>query len=155
MEITITIETKEVQFDVANKLHLYGNTAEGDRERKALLQVDIEGAAGEQVKRSVTSAAKRIALLFAGYLVVNTVDANNNLLPEESDIIYTLSAPSNFDKAATDTITQALHDYIVYSAIADHLEVHNEASSIYRKNAEQARDTIAEAVFKRVRPERG
>ncbi len=155
--ITITLYTSELIYDVQNKTYLTGRSrADGTNiEQAAYMQANDDEESANQVFRSVCNAFGLLKTKLSEYIVDAGTAADNELVTDDEELKVTLLLPSNFNAAARDGIAATMHQYIVNAAIGDWLRITDKADApeyvaLASKNLEQ----IREALSKRVRPTR-
>ncbi|MCC8071331.1 MAG: hypothetical protein LIO90_05980 [Bacteroidales bacterium] len=160
--LTITLEVKEIFFDIMNKTHLTGrsrNAADASAyELTSHMEVSQDEENSYQVRRSMTNAFSDLKTELAEYLDEEATTANN-LIHEKVDadgqLVLALSMPSNYNLAAADALGNGMHQYLVNRSIADWFMITNKADATdYVKLAVEALDHGKRALYKRERPQR-
>lgn len=155
--ITITLYKSELIYDVQNKTYLTGRSRQtgGNHEEVANMQANSDDENSNQILRSLGNAFATLKTKLSEYLEESGTSSNDILMNEVQNITVELKVPSNFNKATNDTLSAALHQYMVNSAIADWFTITNKNdASDYVNMAAANLEQIREAVNKRVRPER-
>lgn len=155
--ITITLYKSELVYDVQNKTYLTGRSRQtgGNHEEVANMQANDDEENANQILRSLGNAFAMLKTKLSEYLEESGTTTNDILMAGTGEITVSLKVPSNFNKATNDTISAALHQYLVNTAIGDWFTITNKADAddyitLAGANLEQVR----EAVNKRVRPTR-
>lgn len=155
--ITITLYMSELIYDVQNKTYLTGRSRDNgqNHEEVANMQANDDDENANQVVRSIGNAFGTLKTKLSEYLVENGTTVNDALISDSTNLTVALSMPSNFNQATNDTISAALHQYIVNTAIADWFTITNKADAAdYVALAGANLEQVREAINKRVRPTR-
>ncbi len=160
--VAVTLEVKEVVFDVQNKTHLTGvsRKAEGtkDYEAAANMQASEDDEHSYQIRRSISNAFGELKVELGEYLNETATSSTNKVKKEvDSDGQLTLSfiLPSNFNSAACESLGAELHEFMVARAIADWFTITNKADAAdYVAIATAALERAKKALYKRSRPKR-
>lgn len=153
--ITITLDIKEIIYDVQNKTYLTGKSRREDdnHEQVANMQANDDDENANQILRSITMAFTNLKTKLGEYLDLPESVASNTLFTPETVLELRLQMPSNYNTATADTIASAAHQYVVCMAIADWFTITDkEDAQDYVKTAAESLKTITEAASKRVRP---
>lgn len=154
--ITITIHLSELLYDVYNKTHLTSRS-KLDAEnfvQAALIQADEDPENYNQILRSITNAYAEVKRLLGEYLYDNCAEASNVLGVDNPMELYLL-VPNNFSLSAKDNIANAIHQYIVNTAISDWFAITNkDDAAIYTALAESNIENLQQTMYKRVRPKK-
>lgn len=155
--ISITLYMSELIYDVQNKTYLTGRSRSNgtNHEEVANMQANDDDENANQIVRSIGNAFANLKTKLSEFIVETGTTANNKLLTTTSNLTLALVMPSNFNQATNDTISSALHQYLVNSAIGDWFTItdKNDAGD-YVTLAAANLDQIREAVNKRNRPTR-
>ena len=155
--ITITLYKSEIVHDVQNKTYLTGRSRQtGDNhEEVANMQANDDDENANQVLRSIGNAFATLKTKLSEYLDESGTTSNDIQMTATGNLTVALKVPSNYNKAANDTVGAALHQYIVNTAIGDWFTITNKADSeSYVALAAANLEQVREAVNKRVRPQR-
>ena len=155
--ITITLYKSELMYDVQNKTYLTGQSRRtgGNHEEVANMQANDDEENANQILRSLGNAFATLKTKLSEYLEESGTTTNDIQMAGTGDITVSLKVPSNFNKATNDTISAALHQYLVNTAIGDWFTITNKNdASDYIAQAAANLEQIREAVNKRVRPTR-
>lgn len=89
------------------------------------------------------------------YLNEDGTTTDNSHYDGSTDLTLSLTMPSNFNKAATTGVGEAIHDYLKNSAIAEWYMVTNKSDAEqYVALSQKSLVSIQQAVSKRSRPQR-
>ena len=155
--ITVTLYMSEIVYDVQNKTYLTGRSRDNgqNHEEVANMQANDDDENANQVLRSIGNAFAALKTKLSEYLVESGTTTNNALASGASNLTIALTMPSNFNQATNDTISAAVHQYIVNTAIADWFTITNKNDAGDYVNLAAANlEQIREAVSQRVRPTR-
>lgn len=159
--IIVTLESKEIKFDVMNKSHLTGQArnAEGKSYRStAYLQASEDDEHAYQILRSISNAFSHLKVELGEYLHEDGSTSNNRLNKAvEAGEKLTLSflLPSNFNNSACDSLGGMLHEYIVDRTLSEWFIITDKTDSQdYANLAVEALDKAKQALYKRERPTR-
>ncbi|EJW92771.1 hypothetical protein EVA_19121 [gut metagenome] len=160
--VTVTLEVKEVVFDVQNKTHLTGvsRKAEGtkDYEAAANMQASEDDEHSYQIRRSISNAFGELKVELGEYLNESATTSTNKIIKEvdaNGQLVLSFILPSNFNSAACDSLGAELHEYMVARAIADWFTITNKADAgDYVNIASAALERAKKAMYKRSRPKR-
>lgn len=160
--ITVTLEVKEIVFDVMNKTHLTGQARRAANpeayEATAYMQASEDDESSYQLRRSINNAFSKLKVELGEYLNEDASTANNRIKNEvdnDGQLKLTFLLPSNFNNSACDSLGGGMHEYIVDYAIFDWFTITNKADAAdYLKLADTALAQARQALYKRERPER-
>lgn len=160
--IGVTLEVKELVFDVMNKTHLTGVSRNAENgaayEATAHMQASADDEHSYQIRRSINNAFAELKVELGEYLSEDGSTTNNRIKSEiDNDGQLTLSflLPSNFNNSACDSLGSGLHEYIVDMAIYDWFIITDKAdASDYATLASAALERTKKALYKRERPTR-
>lgn len=160
--ITVTLEVKEIIFDVMNKTHLTGMSRKAEDpknyEATAYMQASEDEESSYQLRRSVNDAFTELKVELGEYLKEDG-STSNNLIKKEVDndgqLTLAFLLPSNFNNSACDSLGGGLHEYIVDKAIFDWFVITNKTDAeTYNTLANAALERTKKALYKRERPTR-
>lgn len=156
--VLFTLYMSEIIFEVQNKTYLTGRSRDNhqNHEEVANMQANDDDENLSQIMRSIQNAFSTLKTKLSEYIVSNQGTGDNEQLPDTEEELYiALSMPTNYNRATVDTITAAMHQYIVNTAIADWFTITNKADAADYVNMSAANiEQIRESVNKRVRPVR-
>lgn len=155
--ITITLYKSELIYDIQNKTYLTGRSRQSgeNHEEVANMQANDDDENANQILRSLGNAYGMLKTKLSEYLEESGTSANDILMSDDGNITIALKVPSNFNPATSDTVSTALHQYLVNTAIGDWFLITNKADADdYLKLAIVNLEQVREAVNKRVRPQR-
>ena len=155
--LTITEYMSELIYDIQNKTYLTGRSRQtgSNHEEVANMQANDDDENANQIFRSIGNAFAELKTKLSEYLVEDGTTRNNALINTESNLTITLQMPSNYNQTTRDTISAAIHQYIVNSSIGDWFTITNKNDAAdYVTLATANLEQIREAINKRVRPTR-
>ena len=155
--ISVTLYTSELIYDVQNKTYLTGRSRQtgNNHEEVAHMQANEDEENENQILRSLGNAFANLKTKLSEYIEESATTATNKLLTKNTNLTLALIMPSNFNQATNDTISAALHQYLVNSAIGDWFTITNKNDATdYVTLAAANLEELREAVNKRVRPTR-
>lgn len=155
VSLTITLYKSELIYDVENKTYLTGRSRSDGTNHEAVanMQASEDDENRNQILRSFTSALADLRTKLSEYLSSTSTTGSDALMDGTENISVTLTMPSNYNKATVDTITSALHQYMVNTAIGDWFAITDKADAAdYISKAAANLETLREALNKRVRP---
>jgi hypothetical protein len=156
-EVTLTLYMSEIIYDVENKTYLTGRARYNGQnfEEAADMRANADEENRNQVIRSIGNAFHTLKTKVSEYLVESGTTSNNALISDSTNLSLTLQMPCNYNPTTRDTISNALHQYIVNIAVAEWFNIFDKADATDYLNMAAANLTqLREALNKRVRPER-
>lgn len=157
MQLTITIDIKELIYDIQNKTYLTGRSrSDGKNYRQvALMQANNDDENYNQIMRSIGNAFARVKNELAEVMSTRTVNSNNQLDLDDDTKTLSLVMPSNFNSAATEAITAAIHQFIVNSATSEWFMITNKTDTEdYSRLSLESLELLRQSLCKRSRPSR-
>lgn len=160
--LSVTLEVKELMFDIMNKAHLTGQAREDEGAKGYAAASDMQASADEdnvyQLRRSLANSFSALKCLLGEYLSEEK-DSSTNLIQEAIDndgqLIMEFHLPSNYNKASADSLGNGIHAYLVDTALAEWFTITNKADAQdYTTHAAFALETVKRAMYKRSRPVR-
>lgn len=159
--ITVTLESKEIKFDVMNKSHLTGEAKKAggvDYRSAAYMQASEDDEHAYQILRSIGNAFSHLKVELGEYLHEDGSTSNNRIskeVEEGNKLTLTFLLPSNFNNSACDSLGGMLHEYIVDRTLSEWFVITNPADAQnYANLAIDALDRAKQALYKRERPTR-
>lgn len=159
--ITVTLESKEIKFDVMNKSYLTGqarNAEDKNYRSTAYMQASEDDEHAYQILRSISNAFSHLKEELGEYLHEDVSTSNNRINKAVEDggkLTLAFLLPSNFNNSACDSLGGMLHEYIVDRSLSEWFVITNKADAQeYAQLAEQALDRAKQALYKRERPTR-
>lgn len=159
--IVVTLESKEIKFDVMNKSHLTGQArnAEGkDYRSTAYMQASEDDEHAYQILRSISNAFSHLKVELGEYLHEDGSTSNNRIKKAVEDgdpLTLTFLLPSNFNNSACDSLGGMLHEYIVDRTLSEWFVITDKQDAQdYANLAADALDRAKQALYKRERPTR-
>ena len=155
--IAITLYMSELIYDVQNKTYLTGRSRQTgtNHEEVANMQANDDDENLNQIMRSIGSAFANLKTKLSEYINESGTSTNDKQLSSTGNLTLSLNMPPNYNNASNDTISTALHQYLVNSAIGDWFTITNKNdASDYITLAAANLEQLREAVNKRMRPTR-
>lgn len=159
--VVVTLESREIKFDVMNKSHLTGQArnAEGkDYRATAYMQASEDDEHAYQILRSISNGFSHLKVELGEYLHEDGSTSNNRInkiVEDGGKLILTFLLPSNFNNSACDSLGGMLHEYIVDRTLSEWFVITNpNDAQNYENLAAAALDRAKQALYKRERPTR-
>lgn len=155
--ITITLYMSELIYDVQNKTYLTGRSRStgNNHEEVAHMQANDDDENANQIARSIGNAFANMKTQLSEFIQSAGATANNQLISQTTNLSVELVMPSNFNQAVNDTVSTAMHQYLVNCAIGDWFTITNKNDAgDYVTLAAANIEEIRNAINKRVRPTR-
>ena len=155
--IAITLYMSELIYDVQNKTYLTGRSRQTgtNHEEVANMQANDDDENLNQIMRSIGNAFANLKTKLSEYINESGTSTNDKQLSSTGNLTLSLNMPPNYNNASNDTISTALHQYLVNSAIGDWFTITNKNdASDYITLASANLEQLREAVNKRMRPTR-
>lgn len=157
MQVTIKIDIKELIYDIQNKTFLTGRSREDGKNYRqvALMQANDDDENSNQIMRSIGNAFARVQSELSEVLDVEEMESDNTLSLDSETRSLVLYMPSNFNTAATNSITSAIHQFIVAAATSEWFMITNKADTEdYSRLTQSSLELLRESICKRIRPKR-
>ena len=155
--IAITLYMSELIYDVQNKTYLTGRSRQTgtNHEEVANMQANDDDENANQIMRSIGNAFANLKTKRSEYINENGTSTNDKQISSTGNLTLSLNMPPNYNNASNDTISTALHQYLVNSAIGDWFTITNKNdASDYITLAAANLEQLREALNKRMRPTR-
>ena len=159
--IVVTLESKEIKFDVMNKSHLTGQArnAEGkDYRSTAYMQASEDDEHAYQILRSISNAFSHLKVELGEFLHEDGSTSNNRINKTVEDggkLTLSFLLPSNFNNSACDSLGGMLHEYIVDRTLSEWFVITDKQDAQdYANLATDALNQAKQALYKRERPTR-
>jgi hypothetical protein len=153
--LSVTLHMSELLYDVQNKTFLTGRSRDNGQNfaEVAHMQASGDDEDNNQILRSIGNAFNALKTDLSEYLDETKTSTSNVLISESENLTLAFKMPSNYNQAATDSISASLHSYIVNKAVAEWFNITNKAdASDYLALAAENLEQAKKAVSKRVRP---
>ena len=159
--LTVTLEVKELVYDIQNKAYLTGQAREAGGmgyQEASNMQASDDDENSYQIRRSLANAFSSIKSLLGEYLDENNT-TSDNLIYEEIDNDGKLSLefllPSNYNSASADSLGNGIHAYLVDMALGDWFTITNKGdANTYIEHSAVSLENVKRALYKRSRPAR-
>ena len=155
--IAITLYMSELIYDVQNKTYLTGRSRQTgtNHEEVSNMQANDDDENSNQIMRSIGNAFANLKTKLSEYINASGTSTNDKQISSTGNLTLSLNMPPNYNNASNDTISTALHQYLVNSAIGDWFTITNKNdASDYITLAAANLEQLREAVNKRMRPTR-
>lgn len=155
--IQLKLNLSELIYDIQNKTYLTGRSLNdgNNHSHVANMQANDDDENEAQILRSITNAYAVMRNRLSEYIELNETATNNDSLTAEDIIELTLLMPSNFNLSVSKTIGEAIHQFIVASAVADWFAITAKGETTdYTAVATSGLAILEEALCKRSRPKR-
>ena len=159
--ITVTLESKEIRFDIMTRSHLAGKVrgAEGKDYRVAsYMQVAQDDESDYPILRFIGKAFSWLKSELNEYLHEEGSTSNNRIdkiIENGEQLKLQFIMPSNFDNTTCDSLGDLLHEYIVDRTLSEWFVITDkEEVKDYAALAADALDSVRRALHKRERPKR-
>lgn len=155
--IAITLYMSELIYDVQNKTYLTGRSRQTgtNHEEVANMQANDDDENANQIMRSIGNAFANLKTKLSEYINESGTSTNDKQISSTGNLTLSLNMPPNYNNASNDTISTALHQYLVNSAIGDWFTITNKNdASDYITLAAANLEQLREAANKRMRPTR-
>lgn len=155
--IAITLYMSELIYDVQNKTYLTGRSRQTgtNHEEVANMQANDDDENANQIMRSIGNAFANLKTKLSEYINETGTSTNDKQLSSTGNLTLSLNMPPNYNNASNDTISTALHQYLVNCAIGDWFTITNKNdASDYITLAAANLEQLREALNKRMRPTR-
>lgn len=157
--LTITLYMSELIYDFQNKAFLTGRSrrsADMDAEAASNIQASDDDEDKNQALRSIQNAYSQLLVEFSESVQTdNGTTASNELINDSTNIVISLSLPSNYPLALKDALTSSIHEYIINKALMDWFIIVNpNESKTYAELSVAAIKNLHEVFNRRERPRR-
>lgn len=155
--IAITLYMSELIYDVQNKTYLTGRSRQTgtNHEEVANMQANDDDENANQIMRSIGNAFANLKTKLSEYINESGTSTNDKQISSTGNLTLSLNMPPNYNNASNDTISTALHQYLVNCAIGDWFTITNKNdASDYITLAAANLEQLREAANKRMRPTR-
>lgn len=159
--LSVTLQVKEIMFDVMNKAYLTGQAREAagkGYEETSNMQASEDAENSYQLRRSLANAFSGLKSLLGEYLDENNTTTNNVIQDNiDSDKMLTLAfkLPSNYNGASADAMGNNIHAYLVDIILSEWFTITNKGDvKEYVDHAAASLEVVKRALYKRSRPTR-
>ena len=154
---TVTIKMSRLLYDIANETFLRGRVLLNKDNHKdvASMYANEDEGHREKILRSIKRAYADVRTVLDEYLNEWDDIADNSLIDDGVDLELNLIMPDNYSEGATTGLCEAVHAYLVNSAVADWYVITNkEEAEQYYALASKAMELVRQTASKRRRPVR-
>lgn len=159
--LAVTLQVKEIMFDVMNKAYLTGQAREASGkgyEEASNMQASEDAENSYQLRRSLANAFSTLKSLLGEYLDENTTTTSNLVQKEiDNDGVLSLAfkLPSNYNNASADSLGNGIHSYLVDMTLSEWFTITNkEDAKDYVEHSAASLEIVKRALYKRSRPTR-
>ena len=159
--LAVTLQVKEIMFDVMNKAYLTGQAREASGkgyEEASNMQASEDTENSYQLRRSLANAFSTLKSLLGEYLYENTTTTSNLVQKEiDNDGVLSLAfkLPSNYNNASADSLGNGIHSYLVDMTLGEWFTITNkEDAKDYIDHSAASLEIVKRALYKRSRPTR-
>lgn len=155
--ITITLYMSELIYDIQNKTYITGRSRQtgNNFEEVANMQANDDDENANQIVRSIQNAYGLAKSKLSEFIEESETTGSNELISSEDNITVTLKMPGNYNESTVESISSAVHRFIVNTAVGEWFSMTNKADAAdYFNLATGCITDIREAINKRVRPTR-
>lgn len=155
--ITITLYMSELIYDIQNKTYITGRSRQNGNnfEEVANMQANDDEENLNQITRSIQNAYSLAKIKLSEYIEESGTTGSNELASSEENITVSLKMPGNYNESTVESISSAVHQFIVNTAVGEWFSMTNKADAAdYFNLAAGCITDIREAINKRVRPTR-
>lgn len=155
--ITITLYMSELIYDIQNKTYITGRSRQtgNNFEEVANMQANDDDENANQIVRSIQNAYGLAKSKLSEFIEEAETTGSNELISSEDNITVTLKMPGNYNESTVESISSAIHRFVVNTAIGEWFSMTNKADAAdYFNTATGCVTDIREALNKRVRPTR-
>lgn len=159
--LAVTLQVKEIMFDVMNKAYLTGQAREASGkgyEEASNMQASEDAENSYQLRRSLANAFSTLKSLLGEYLDENTTTTSNLVQKEiDNDGVLSLAfkLPSNYNNASADSLGNGIHSYLVDMTLSEWFTITNkEDAKDYVDHSAASLEIVKRALYKRSRPTR-
>lgn len=160
-QLTVTLEVKELMYDIMNKAYLTGQAreaAEMGYEAASNMQASEDEENSYQLRRSLGNAFSSLKSLLGEYLDETCTTTNNKMLDaidNDKQLTLAFKLPSNYNDASADSLGAGIHAYIVDMVLGEWFTITNKADAAdYIEHSATSLEVVKRALYKRSRPAR-
>lgn len=157
MAITITLHHSDLLYDIENTTFLVGlNRSTGDNfEQVSNIQNTGEGGDRDMMMRSIGDAFSEVKRNVNRFIDDSVTNSSANTLLTKGTFSVVLTMPGVFNQASVDSITSAMHDYIVAHALIDWFSaVLPTEVPLYAQKKADANTDLLSAIYRKTSPSR-
>ncbi len=160
--LTVTLQVKELVYDIQNKTYLTGQTRESEGtktyEAASNMQASDDEENSYQIRRSLSNAVSSLKSLLGEYLSEDR-STSDNLINKEIDtggeLTLAFELPGNYNNSSADALGSGIHAYLVNMALGDWFAITDkDDAQTYIANSAVSLENVRRALYKRSRPER-
>lgn len=160
--LTVTLEVKELMYDIMNKAYLTGQARGADEtkgyEAASNMQASEDEDNSYQLRRSLANSFSALKSLLGEYLNEDRDTSNNRIqkiIDDDGQLELAFLLPSNYNNASADSLGNGIHAYLVDMVLAEWFTITNKADAQdYLNHSTVSLETVKRALYKRSRPTR-
>lgn len=159
--LTVTLEVKELIYDIQNKAYLTGQTREASGigyQVASNLQPSDDEENSYQICRSLSNAFSSIKSVLGEYLNEDKTTSNNLIYEEienKGQLSLAFLLPTNYNDSSSESLVNGIHAYLVAASLGDWFAITNkEDAQTYIADSAVSLDRVRRALYKRCRPSR-
>lgn len=159
--LTVTLEVKELMYDIMNKAYLTGQAREAadlGYEAASNMQASEDDENSYQLRRSLANAYSSLKSLLGEYLNESRTTTDNKIQSEidnDGKLSLAFLLPSNYNNASADSLGNGIHAYLVDMALSEWFTITNKADAQdYLTHSAASLEIVKRALYKRSRPTR-
>lgn len=160
--LPVTIQTKEVKFDIMNKTHVTARSLQAagtvNFEAAAHMQASEDAENSYELIRAINDSIAEVKVELGEYLDEDTTSTDNlikSAVENGEAVVLSFKMPSNFNNSAADALGAGIHEFVVgRSCYAWYRQTNMAIADACNKDAGEALNRAKKALYKRSRPER-
>lgn len=162
--VTVTLETKELTFEIMNKTHVTAKSLEAagklTQESAAAIQANGDSENSYEMWRAITTAIGEAKVELQEFLHTDSdlTTANNKIMSAVENgtaVTLTFKLPTNADTVATDMLGSGINDFIIGRSIYNwYRQTAPDLAAACAQDAETILTRTKKALYKRQRPTR-
>ena len=161
-KLTVTIEVKELIYDIENKTHLTGQAREEDGtknyEAASNIQASDDEDIGYQIRRSIERAFTTLKSRLCEYIYEERTTSGNKIREEidnDGQLTLEFRLPESHNGASAESVGNEIHSYLVDTAISEWFSITDkEDAQAYAAHASAILQNAERALHQRTRPTR-
>lgn len=162
--VTVTLQTKEMTFEIMNKTHVTARALESagklTQESAAYIQANGDSENAYEMWRAITTAIGEAKIELAEFLytAADVTTADNKIgeaVEQGNAVTLTFKLPTNADTVAADALGSGINDFIIGRSIYNwYRQTAPDLAAACATDAESIMTRTKKALYKRQRPTR-
>lgn len=159
--LTVSLQVKELMYDVMNKAFLTGQAREASGkgyEEASNMQASEDAENSYQLRRSLANAFSTLKSLLGEYLDEDTTTTSNLIqqeIDDDGELSLSFKLPSNYNNASADSLGNGIHAYLVDVTLSEWFTITNkDDAKDYVDHSQASLEIVKRALYKRSRPTR-